>query len=390
MKERIRTWYERLFFTPKNLPPASYSNQESIDPEFPYRLHLRVQPDGTGVLIVNASTVLHLNQTAAEFAYHLIKQTPFETMVSEIKKRYRIDDVQVRSDIQDFKTRVETLISTPDLDPVTYLNFDRVAPYSGPISAPYRLDCSLTYRVTEKNNEEAAPLDRVHRELGTDEWKQVLGKAWDAGIPHVVFTGGEPTLRPDLPALIACAEKKGIVTGLITDGLKFLDKDYLNELLQSGLDHLMFILRTDMFKSWKALENVLKADIFTSVHFTLTSSNRSTALKDLERIHSLGAGSLSLSAESIDLKDQLHSIRNAAAEMGLSLVWDLPVPYSSLHPVSMELSDVEEISAGAGKAWLYLEPDGDVLAAQGMPEVYGNLLTDPWETIWSRLQPPSA
>ena len=42
------------------------------DPE-PYRLHLRIEPDGEGVLIVNASSVLHLNQTATEFAYYLIK-----------------------------------------------------------------------------------------------------------------------------------------------------------------------------------------------------------------------------------------------------------------------------------------------------------------------------
>ena len=39
----------------------------------PYRIHLRLQRDGSGVLIVNAATVLHLNPTAAEYAYHFIK-----------------------------------------------------------------------------------------------------------------------------------------------------------------------------------------------------------------------------------------------------------------------------------------------------------------------------
>ena len=39
---------------------------------------------------------------------------------------------------------------------------------------------------------------------------------------------------------------------------------------------------------------------------------------------------------------------------------------------------------GAGTAWLYVEPDGDVLPAQGVNKVLGNLLTDPWEKIWKK------
>jgi MoaA/NifB/PqqE/SkfB family radical SAM enzyme len=38
---------------------------------------------------------------------------------------------------------------------------------------------------------------------------------------------------------------------------------------------------------------------------------------------------------------------------------------------------------GAGKAWLYIEPDGDVLPDQLINQVLGNILTDPWEKILS-------
>ena len=38
---------------------------------------------------------------------------------------------------------------------------------------------------------------------------------------------------------------------------------------------------------------------------------------------------------------------------------------------------------GAGKAWLYVEPDGDVLPAQGVNQGMGNLLQDSWQDIWS-------
>jgi MoaA/NifB/PqqE/SkfB family radical SAM enzyme len=40
------------------------------------------------------------------------------------------------------------------------------------------------------------------------------------------------------------------------------------------------------------------------------------------------------------------------------------------------------IPEGAGKAWLYVEPDGDVLPSQGNSEkILGNLLRDEWTKI---------
>jgi MoaA/NifB/PqqE/SkfB family radical SAM enzyme len=39
---------------------------------------------------------------------------------------------------------------------------------------------------------------------------------------------------------------------------------------------------------------------------------------------------------------------------------------------------------GAGRAWLYVEPDGDVLPSQGIDRLLGNILRDPWSEIWRR------
>ena len=62
------------------LEAGIYQYQSPMDDDPPLRLHLRVDSEGQGLLIINASTVLHLNQTAAEYAYHFIKQTtPAET-----------------------------------------------------------------------------------------------------------------------------------------------------------------------------------------------------------------------------------------------------------------------------------------------------------------------
>src|SRR6185503_16982751 len=133
---------------------------------------------------------LHLNPTAAEYAYHFIKGTSREEAARQISARYRVANEVALQDYQEFMDRIQNLISTPDLDPVSYLDFERVAPHSADLTAPLRLDCALTYRLPAHTQAEYAPTKRVDRELSTAEWQTILDKAWQAGIPHVTFTGG--------------------------------------------------------------------------------------------------------------------------------------------------------------------------------------------------------
>jgi hypothetical protein len=363
------------------LPIATHTQQSEPD-EPAYRLHLRLQKDGSGLLVVNASTILHLNPSAAEYAMHMMKGTSPDEVAKTIAKRYNVGKDAALKDYSDFRDRIQTLIHTPDLDPVTFLDFERVAPHSQDLTAPLRLDCALTYRLPAGTQAEYAPTKRVDRELTTAEWQSIMDKAWAAGIPHLTFTGGEPTLREDLPALIAHAEKNGQVCGLLTDGLKLADKDYLKNLLQTGLDHILFILQPDEAASWKALETIMPEDIFTTVHFTVTPKNVAKADEVLTKLAKLEVKSLSLSTSDASLKDEMQKLCEHAPELGMTLRWDLPVPYSADNPVAAEVVD-DEVPDGAGKVWLYVEPDGDVLPAQGEADkILGNILKDPWEKIY--------
>jgi len=94
------------------------------------------------------------------------------------------------------------------------------------------------------------------------------------------------------------------------------------------------------------------------VHITVTNSNSEDALS-LPR--SVGIGWMQVTVAVICRP--IHpapKLTNAAANLGLSLKFDLPVPYSAYNPVAREIA--QDTSAdGAGTAWLYVEPDGDVL-----------------------------
>ncbi len=59
------------------------------------------------------------------------------------------------------------------------------------------------------------------------------------GVKNISFAGNEPTLRKDLPELIALAKKEKMVTSLNTNAI-LLNKDYINGLVDAGLDMIYF------------------------------------------------------------------------------------------------------------------------------------------------------
>jgi len=83
--------------------------------------------------------------------------------------------------------------------------------------------------------------------------------------------------------------------------------------------------------------------------------------------------------ESQKLQEALDEAQSAAYAHGLTLVWDLAAPYSHVNPIEAEADLSPERIV---RQHLYVEPDGDVLPAQGYNVVMGNILRDPWETIW--------
>ncbi|MCC7118127.1 MAG: hypothetical protein IT310_06340 [Anaerolineales bacterium] len=377
----IRDRIAQLFIKVRPLPEGVHHLQAATEQGQPYRLHLRLLSDGSGLLIVNAATVLQLNPNAAECAYHFIKGSTPEEAARQIASRYRVRKDTALKDFTDFTARIQTLIQTPDLDPVSYLDFERIAPHSSKLAAPLRLDCALTYKLPEGTQAEHAPVKRVKRELTTEEWQTILDKAWQAGIPHIVFTGGEATLREDLPQLITRAEHNGQVCGLLTDGLKLADKTYRDALLQTGLDHILFLLQPANERSWKALEALASEDIFVTAHFTVNAANAAQAEEILKRLATISVNSLSLTTSDHSLQSLLATLQSRAAELGLTLRFDLPVPYSAENPVGYETAE-DEVPDGAGKAWMYVEPDGDTLPAQGLQKpILGNFLADSWQTI---------
>jgi molybdenum cofactor biosynthesis enzyme MoaA len=96
---------------------------------------------------------------------------------------------------------------------------------------------------------------------------------------YVRFVGGEPTLREDLPELIAVARSHGHHTVVVSNGLRFADRAYVRTLKQAGLqiaylsfnggfDDDLYEAIDDMrcaAKKTLAFENLRAEHLFTSI-----------------------------------------------------------------------------------------------------------------------------
>ncbi len=234
-------------FKRQPLPPAiavGIHHYEQVSDGEKSRVHLRVDADGSGLLIVNAARVFHLNPTAVFMAWLVLQKIPVAQVASLITRRYNVSKEQALLDYHQMDEQIRELISPNGACPICELELDTITPFSVRPSAPYRMDLAITYRCNNNCSHCYNARPRQYPELDTGRWKQVLDKLWEAGIPHVVFTGGEPTQRHDLAQLIAYAEGKGQITGINTNGRRLKDAAYLNELVSAGLDHAQITLES--------------------------------------------------------------------------------------------------------------------------------------------------
>jgi radical SAM protein with 4Fe4S-binding SPASM domain len=391
---------------PERVAPGLYPGRLDVDGQS-HRLHLRVEPTGEGVLTLDASRVLHLNATAAEVVKFLLDGYCADETTALMAKRYRVAKDLLARDVQQVLNTVRTLSATDRVCPLTDLGVELVEPYSPHLSAPMRMDLALTYRCQNRcahcYNEET----RQVAELDTAAWRRILDAICKAGVPHVVFTGGEPTLRDDLPGLVAYAEELGLVTGLNTNGRRLGDAKYAASLRDVGLDHAQITLesadpgvhnamtRSDSFE--ETLEGIRRskaAGLYTLTNTTLTRAN-ATGIEDLvdlvaqEGLPTFAVNGMIYSGKGkacgTDLTPQevvplLERLAKRSGERGVRLVWYTPTRYCELNPVEMGLG-VKQCTAA--RVSMAVEPDGTVIPCQSYYEGVGNMLTDSWDSIWN-------
>ena len=373
-------------------------------------LQLRVEQDGQGVMVINANSVLHLNHTATAFAYFFMQGLPQEQISKKIRRMYRVNAETAKADYEKLVYAISTLAQTHKVDPVSFLEIEKEEPFTHQYSAPLRMDLALTFRCQNDCVHCYAGGPHETPELTTAQWKSVIDKLSDIGVFIVTFTGGEPTLREDLPALIHYAQDKGIVTGLISNGRRLKDETFVKTLEKSGLDFIQVTLESHKPEvhdsitgdkgSWietvTGIRNAAQSQMYVSTNTTLNKQNEADFLKTIDFIQSLdvdafGCNSLIYSGKAPatsqefalttdELKIILPKIRDKAHLIGLKFLWYTPTQYCHFDPIQLGLG-IKTCTAAMINACV--GPNGDVYPCQSYFETMGNILTGSWEKIWN-------
>jgi radical SAM protein with 4Fe4S-binding SPASM domain len=373
-------------------------------------LQLRIQPDGRGVMVINANTVLHLNETASAYTYYFMKGMPESDVLKKIRRIYRVNAAKAKADYEKLVYTISTLARTEKICPISFLEVEKEEPFTYQYSAPLRMDLALTFRCTNNCIHCYAGGPHATAELNTSQWKEVIDRLSQIGIFILTFTGGEPTLREDLPELLQYAQNKGMVTGLITNGRKLKDKEYVKTLEKAGLDFAQVTLESHKPKihdlmtaaegSWKetvaGIKNAAHSQIYVTTNTTLSKYNAPEFLRTIDYIKDLnvaafGCNSLIYSgkANAISqefalpieaLQELLPKIRDKAQQLNLKFLWYTPTQYCRLDPVQLGLGVK---SCTAAMINMCVGPNGDVYPCQSYFESLGNILVDKWEKIWN-------
>ena len=93
---------KRMFGQPK-IPSGRYTYRGK-GPLAGLALQLRIEPDGEGILVINADRVLFLNDTATAFAYFFMNGFSSDEVLKRIRRAYRVDAETAKRDYENEKT----------------------------------------------------------------------------------------------------------------------------------------------------------------------------------------------------------------------------------------------------------------------------------------------
>ena len=379
-----------------------------VTPRGSATIHLRRAADGRAELFVNANQVYRLNPTAALMAGLVLSDTSTETAVRRLARTYRADRRRLAGDLAAFRIELEGLLDPDSLCPIHDLDLEVVAPFSEIPDAPYRMDLALTYRCNDNCAHCYNARPRSYPELATSEWRKILDRLWAVGVPHICFTGGEATLRHDLPELIAHSHGLGHIVGLLTNGRRLSDAAFVRGLAAAGLDHVQITLessREDVHDrmvgargAWRqtvaGIRHALEAGLFVMTNTTLLADNVGDIIETIDFAAGLGVPTVGCNAlihaghgaevgsglPEGSLAPVLREVRERTEAHGQRLIWYTPTQYCHFDPVEAELGVK---GCTAARYNMCVEPDGAVLPCQSYYHPIGNLLRHSWDSIWN-------
>lgn len=387
-KERLLRWMlPRQRKQPEPIPSGLYPYLHETDGSIT-RFHLRVEPDGQGMLLANAAAAARLNPAGVLMAKELLDGAAPDDVLDDVLARFKgASRETVADDLRRVHDLLKTLASPEDNYPIINFNEIKVDIFDSQLMAPLEASIPL-----------AAPEQIV----------PLLDKLWDIGIPHVTFLLPEDVDPAWAVRAVERAEDLGLIAGVRGRATDLAQEGLLANLAQVGVDHVTVLYAAADAATHDALigagDHILMADLYAAIaanelcpvaEIPLVEKTLDVLPQTLTRLWEAGVSNFSFFAivapEGMDdlLRDgalpaqampQTASwVEEIAHQADVRFIWQPPVQRDP------RLTLAEQVRQGprcSGDAAVRLEANGEVIPPRGPYQAAGNLLRDDWPSIW--------
>lgn len=384
-------------------PPLTWVDS-FIDEIRPY-LFLR-ETDNLLILLPNQS--FRLNAMGFRILKPLLQGKKLEDLfpLPEITAR-------VRDDLYNFFTGLGAMVKgclgegrdRPEVETIAYEPPFHKLPILSEIAVTYQcnLKCRFCYAGCPGTPKSA-------KEMSLDEIRTVLRKIrCEAEVPSVSITGGEPTLRLDLPEIIQAAHSEGLRVNLISNGT-IIASELAGKMKSAGLasaqislegpnkqvhDELTGVLGS-FERTLKCLSVLEEAGITVHTNTTISRGNIEE-VKNMPRfLKELGMTrfSMNMIIPSALIKEfhpellisyqeigqVVIDLREIARNEEIKFLWYSPTPYCLFNPIANNLGNK---GCAACDGLLSINPEGEVLPCSSFFEPQGSILSQPFSDLWN-------
>jgi len=377
-------WLDRLLKPPRPAyaAPATPSGLRAWRPTLGgvhARVHLRHEPDGTALALINASSAVRLTASGAAMTPLILDGEPDAAIVKALSRAFDAAAPTLAKDVAELRATYERLAAAP--------------------GGSYPIE-DLTDGRGARASALSAPLE-AWVEVG-DDVTDVIDALWDAAVPHATLLAADDTPGDALVRAVERAEDLGMICGLRAVASD-LPEETLSRCADAGLDCVQLPLAAvdaaehdalfgdgdhdavlSRFARCAALEVYALAEVpllpgnadelVPLASFAASHDVRTLALWALVRADDEPAAVLPATA-----LIQLGTDAEVVSESGdAHVLWSPPVRADD-RPLLDQLRDGPR---SAGDAAIRVTRDRAVLPARGSIAA-GTLGKDAWPAIWS-------
>ena len=95
---------------PFGIKPGTHEYKRT-EGEYKNRIHLRLEKDGYGVLLINANQLYHFNPSASLMAFLILEEADDDVVIKQLQSKFKVKKKQALADFNQFKTDFEHIIS---------------------------------------------------------------------------------------------------------------------------------------------------------------------------------------------------------------------------------------------------------------------------------------